>query len=711
MPKVKILDSDSDEEEDGQYTNQLTINKAYAERYENWRKKEEYQKLKDKYGESVLSEASELSSDGSSSSDEDSDPEILNQKLNQSIFDENFLKVYGALKRKDPKIYEENFVYSNVAANNDHDSSDPKNEISQSSKQKKMTLMDYHKKLLKEKKGITEEDEAEHSASKPMGGLSYHQELMQIRSQFKAAVDGGEESDDGELISGLKPVKSKNIDNLNDVLETPTADDDIQYLKNYWKKDTKQLDEKDCFLRDYILNKKYLDSNDPKQRSKSAIDQFFGNFDKNEDDANGEDSEPEEETKVETVVAKHHFEEPGAFEIKRYPRTMDSARDLVKDEKSSKRKEARERKKKEKGHDLKMFSQLRKEEIQSKLKKLSEVSGNKQFINDHQLDLDMLIDDNKDFDPSKYDEYMEKLFSDNYYDDKKGCSDSKKPQFEFMEGIDDEIEKAIESGPKPAYEESVGNVSDDEDEDTPGTSRKSRRKQRKELKKKRIRFKPVDIDKLPVFEDIIGGDLPTRFKYRKVEPLDFGLSTEELLLAQDKELNQWASLKKTVGYREFKEERSDAALYSRRKDDFQYKRKILKSLFEEEKEESNNEDNETRPEALEKVAPKKKKKRKHKKVNKSDLQDQDVDGRNNDDTKQPPQSNGQTFPQTIAAPPENGKVDPEPPKEKQKKPVGSQQKRKRPNRKKSKTAAHGLDVNRLQAYGLSKNTIKRRKLI
>ena len=49
------------------------------------------------------------------------------------------------------------------------------------------------------------------------------------------------------------------------------------------------------------------------------------------------------------------------------------------------------------------------------------------------------------------------------------------------------------------------------------------------------------------YEDMIG-DLPTRFKYRKVDANNFGLSPVEILLADDKDLNQVAGLKILAPY-------------------------------------------------------------------------------------------------------------------------------------------------------------------
>lgn len=45
------------------------------------------------------------------------------------------------------------------------------------------------------------------------------------------------------------------------------------------------------------------------------------------------------------------------------------------------------------------------------------------------------------------------------------------------------------------------------------------------------------------FEDVIGGDIATRYKYIQTEPEDFGMTAEEILLADDTELNKVISVK------------------------------------------------------------------------------------------------------------------------------------------------------------------------
>ena len=52
-------------------------------------------------------------------------------------------------------------------------------------------------------------------------------------------------------------------------------------------------------------------------------------------------------------------------------------------------------------------------------------------------------------------------------------------------------------------------------------------------------------------EDIIGdGKLKTRFPYKQVPKEDYGLTPEEILLLDDKQLNQLVSMKKLRPYRD-----------------------------------------------------------------------------------------------------------------------------------------------------------------
>lgn len=80
-------------------------------------------------------------------------------------------------------------------------------------------------------------------------------------------------------------------------------------------------------------------------------------------------------------------------------------------------------------------------------------------------------------------------------------------------------------------------------------------------------------------EDIIG-DIPCRFKYRKVLPNSFGLTIEEILTAKDRELNKWCSLKKAVQHRPDHVEKYDQIAFDKKSKNVDLKRRILSSLFE-----------------------------------------------------------------------------------------------------------------------------------
>ncbi|KAJ2393842.1 Ribosome biogenesis protein Kri1, partial [Coemansia sp. RSA 2531] len=86
------------------------------------------------------------------------------------------------------------------------------------------------------------------------------------------------------------------------------------------------------------------------------------------------------------------------------------------------------------------------------------------------------------------------------------------------------------------------------------------------------------------FEDIVGDDLPTRFKYSKVKAVDYGLTPAEILLADDKYLNDYVSVKKIAPYRPDWKIDDDLSKYASKKRMIYVKKKAAGMRSEWEKE-------------------------------------------------------------------------------------------------------------------------------
>uniref|UniRef100_A0A6P7G9J5 Protein KRI1 homolog n=1 Tax=Diabrotica virgifera virgifera TaxID=50390 RepID=A0A6P7G9J5_DIAVI len=206
-----------------------------------------------------------------------------------------------------------------------------------------------------------------------------------------------------------------------------------------------------------------------------------------------------------------------------------------------------------------------------------------------------------DFDPEEHDRKMQVLFNDEFYN---APEDEQKPEFP---DLDEELE--IENWER--YNGDNENANDYglhcEDEDfnmdcdfDPQTSKSNNDNEQVQGRKKRKRkskfavavskpkpkYDPNDKKFEKYFEeyykldceDIIG-DTPCRFKYRQVAPNDFGLTTEEILLANERELNKWCSLKKAVQIRSDEVERYEQIAYQKKGQNINLKKKILPSLF------------------------------------------------------------------------------------------------------------------------------------
>ena len=326
--------------------------------------------------------------------------------------------------------------------------------------------------------------------------------------------------------------------------------------------DKPDLNDNEKFLRDYILNKRYMNESD---------DEGIPTY----DEIVNIDEEEIELEKQETFERKYNFryEEPDQDFIKSYPRTIGETVRRKDDRRVQKRKAATERKlkeKKRKKEELKELKNLKKKEILDKIDIIKEVTGN--------MDIGFAPEDiDEDFDPEKYDKMMNKTFNDDYYE---GDEDDEKPVFDDDEelGLDVEnwdewtpSEEHIDGEEDTGYDAYESNMWGEVEQESGGKKRRRKSKFAKAIAKKKPVFDPNDktfeqyLDeyyKLD-YEDMIG-DQPCRFRYRSVVPNDFGLTTDDVLTAKEKELNQWVSVKKMSQYRTKEEEMIDVKIFQKK---------------------------------------------------------------------------------------------------------------------------------------------------
>ncbi|XP_037817874.1 protein KRI1 homolog [Lucilia sericata] len=615
MSRNLFDDSDDNLEEDNF---QIKTNENFAKSYNTLRKKELLQKFKDK-GLDV----SESDSDDSDSSEED---EVLDPS-----FDQDFLKTLASLKSKDPAIYDKNTKFFKQEENDEDDSAGEEGKSNKEKKSKPVTLKDYERKIILEKGGkfvddSDEDDEEKEAVQRPFSPTVVEEE-RRLKAEFKKVMnqeDDSEEEEFGGIFKKREKTKAEKDKEEEDYLKWLAGKKDtiqeevkekLEPLKKYWSNDKLPSSEK--FLRDYVLNKGYTEASNYNEIP--TYEEIVGD--------NAPLSEDEEELEKQAEFEQKfnfRYEEPDQEFIKRYPRTIESSLRVADEKRKKKRQETKERKlqeKEQKMKELEMVKEMKRKEIQEKIEKLKMVTGNDELgFKDDDLE--------EDFDPEAHDRRMQELFNDEYYqvdegEEKPECpSDIDELKVEDWDNYDPHND-----GDTGGYDYEDNNDPHCEDEDfimdcdyDPSKAKEelqkelieNTRKRRGGRKGRRDRFMEIIKAEKPVFdpedektygeyideyykldcEDIIG-DTPCRFKYVETTPNDFGLTIEEILLAKNKELNQWASLKKAIQIRPDQVEKKEQRLYKLKAKNEELKRKIFKSLYGEG---SDNENEETEPE-------------------------------------------------------------------------------------------------------------------
>ncbi|GLT25100.1 hypothetical protein SLA2020_002520 [Shorea laevis] len=532
----------------------IEINEEYACRFEHKKKREalqRYEELKKKGRIEESVESDEESESGSSSSEEEDLNGVVGSKKKDLEFFDALIKVRSQdprLKQKDVKLFEFD----------DDESSEQEGEQKEKKEKKAVYLKDVVAKQLIEEGPEFEEEDSDYELKKKK--KSYNEEQEEIKMAFLDAAQEVDGDDDGDDF--LRVKKKENIDEEG---KEELDDGEFAKLEEYFGRDT-EMDENQMFLKEFFLKKMWQD------KEKGGNDMV------GDDEVDELLRDEEEIEKQEGYEFGYNFrhEENAGDRIIGYSRKIEGS---VR-KKENARKEHRKRKEErmmiaqmERKEELKHLKNLKREEMKGKMKKVMEIAGIKE--DDQCL---FAMKDLEEFDPDEYDKMMKAVFNEKYYaaeDEEFGSDedDIKKPDFDkedkllgLPKGWD-----VLESGDGflaarerilKQKSESIGDgdaeVEEDEEEKSQEKEEERKKEDAEDGKQKRKRKMSLvqrakqemleEFYKLD-YEDTIG-DLKTRFKYAKIKPNRFGLKTEEILMMDDKELNQYVSLKKLAPYRD-----------------------------------------------------------------------------------------------------------------------------------------------------------------
>ncbi|KAH9888481.1 KRI1-like family C-terminal-domain-containing protein [Cubamyces lactineus] len=589
-----MLSDDSDVED----IHTLTINEHYAKAFEYRKEREELAKLKEKYGSDV-DEDEEDDEDSEEAESEDEDGEELTPAVDAAI-----LRTLARIKRKDPSIYEQGKdifeeekqrtqdVQISRRANKDKSkpvtmrqhalASALEGAQSRSPSPQPLTHMEEQEELRKETIS------AFHTAVKP-GDDVEEDDFLVPREKTKDEIEQEEEEyraflqrEVGEDLTGLVTVDPDSagiLDGADEEEQVGGKKKKAKQEKQKEKKPAKNKQEEDQeFLMNYILNRGWIDksarrlptykeitgSQKGKGKSEAGSDSEASGSESDEDRHSNEDGPNALDDDDFDEVADRfessynfRFEEPGAADIARYPRNIP---DVVRRQDTA-RKEAREKKKARKEEELlkkkeevKRLKALKMKELRAKLERIGHEGGKKLEETEALQELDL----EGEWDPSKHDQQMAKIFANDSIED--GDVDEEKPQWDDDIDIGDIVPPEAEDGDskkkkkkkkKKKDEDGMGEGGVDIDEMDAEVERPPADEEEwdgtEEMRKRKLEEYMDEIYGLD-FNDMVAG-MPTRFKYTKVEPQNFGLTPAEILMATDAELNSYMGVKKLAPYR------------------------------------------------------------------------------------------------------------------------------------------------------------------
>jgi len=473
------------------------------------------------------------------------------------------------------------------------------------------TLKTDPKKLLDPESKFFQEDDSssgKKSKDKPIYLKDYHR-MNLLSGDYKNLED--ENSNEYGTVDGEKPYvvtereeRNKLLDDIKSAFNGDEEDDDEDgdgFLKKKDNATTRTETEKSIplpdptkgaeeFLSAFLDNQAWIPKKDDKVINLDQID--------NDDEQAFDDA-------VEDLERAYNFrfEDPNSASIVSYARTQASLRRG----KTNSRKRARDKKnaiKEQEKHETEQALKKKKtskvNKVMDRLAKIKEAVG--EDISDETIEKvfgDSLLND--DFDDADWDGKMAEIFNEQYYD-----AEMTKPEWDEDDEIMADYHKEKEDEEVVDEDAEIDENEDDEQLDAQAPpkkkSKKDQLKEKKSAKKEKKTLKEkaekiVEANKTRLLDEVEEErgrnkqDDPNRFRYREVSPESFGLSTREIFLADDLELNKFISIKKFAPYKPKEAALKDKRKFTKKKHLQQWRREVFsnKEGPEKQKEEGDDE--------------------------------------------------------------------------------------------------------------------------
>ncbi|ODA82577.1 hypothetical protein RJ55_01084 [Drechmeria coniospora] len=562
--KMNLLDDSESDSDDGGAQLQGTsfkVNEEYAKRFEHNKKREERQKLEDKY----KNDTREEDDDDSSSSDETEDEDGF---LATEDLDVQISATLHALRTKDPRVYDKEVTFVKLP---DDDGLPAKTDKAE----KPVFLRDYQRdKLLRgDMGGEDEEGDAPKTYSQEQAALK-----KSIISEFKAAkgTDGPDDSDsDDEFMKRKEPVKAgaggvhpsraKTIKASE--LDVANADKDPE-----------------TFLSNFMS-------------ARAWVPEEGGRWEAFESDDGEQDDVAEEWEHAYNL----RFENPSKSNefLKSYARDFAAARSVRREERTGRKRQRdleREKKDEERRQRNEEKARLRKlklEETEEKLRKVKQAAG---VVGKELSEEEWMAFLDEGWENDKWEEEMQKRFGDDYYaveddvaasegeggnDDSGGAKAKKKgpkkPKWNDDIDIKDIIPDFEDADAVPGVtlsdegDELDDEGDDDDDDDDDDDSRPTKKRKTADRKRARLESQKAVRQERAKIEALVDSKLElndhrllksnagaTAFRYRETSPQSFGMTARDILLApSDAALNDFVGLKKLASFRDEEKKRKD----------------------------------------------------------------------------------------------------------------------------------------------------------